>query len=136
MPFIRSFWAQERRQIIEKGLSDAENARKQLESSEAEASKKLAQAALESSEILRRAGDDAKRTIERAAEEAAAKAADIQARAEAQIEAEKLKMREELKAELSALVVKAAESVVGEVLTPEQRGKLAELAAKKLGETR
>ena len=64
--------AQERRQIIEKGLSDAENARKQLESSEAEASKKLAQAALESSEILRRANDDAKRTIERAAEEAAA----------------------------------------------------------------
>ena len=45
-------------------------------------------------------------------------------------------MREELKAELSALVVKAAESVVSEVLTPEQRGKLAELAAKKLGETR
>ena len=128
--------AQERRQIIEKGLSDAENARKQLESSEAEASKKLAQAALESSEILRRANDDAKRTIERAAEEAAAKAADIQARAEAQIEAEKLKMREDLKAELSGLVVKAAESVVGEILTQEQRGKLAELAAKKLGDAR
>ena len=107
--------AQERRQIIEKGLSDAENARKQLESSEAEASK---------------------RTIERAAEEAAAKAADIQARAEAQIEAEKLKMREDLKAELSGLVVKAAESVVGEILTQEQRGKLAELAAKKLGDAR
>ena len=124
--------AQERRQIIEKGLSDAENARKQLESSEAEASKKLAQAALESSEILRRANDDAKRTIERAA----AKAADIQARAEAQIEAEKLKMREDLKAELSGLVVKAAESVVGEILTQEQRGKLAELAAKKLGDAR
>lgn len=128
--------AQERRQIIEKGLSDAENARKQLESSEAEASKKLAQAALESSEILRRANDDAKRTIERAAEEAAAKAADIQARAKAQIEAEKLKMREDLKAELSGLVVKAAESVVGEILTQEQRGKLAELAAKKLGDAR
>ena len=47
------------------------------------------------------------------------------------MKAEKLKMREDLKAELSGLVVKAAESVVGEILTQEQRGKLAELAAKK-----
>ena len=39
---------------------------------------------------------------------------------------------EELKAELAGLVVKASEAVVAEVLTDEQRGRLAEIAAEKL----
>ena len=41
-------------------------------------------------------------------------------------------MKEELKGELSELVARAAESVVGKVLTDAQRGELAEIASKEL----
>jgi len=128
--------ANERRQIIEKGLQDAESARKELEKSQEQANQKLAAAAAESSEILRKSRDEAKRQIEAASAEAVAKAAQIREKAEKQLESDKARMKEELKAELSELVVKATEAVVAEVLTDTQRSELAKIAAKKLGETK
>ena len=75
---------------------------------------------------------EAKAVVERALAQASEKAEELLKKNEAAIAAEKAKMRDELKAEIAALAVNAARKVVGEVLTSEQRAKLAELAAEKL----
>ena len=121
-----------RREEIAKGLRDSQEDARRLAEAETEAGKKLKEAAAEAAATLRQAHDDAKRAIDAAAHEASEKAAEIRARSEEQIEADKKRMMEELKAELAGLVVKASEAVVAEVLTDEQRGRLAEIAAEKL----
>ena len=70
--------------------------------------------------------------MENAAREAAAKAAEIRERNDEQLERDKLRMKDELKSELSGLVAEAAEAVVGKILTEQQRGELANLASKEL----
>lgn len=103
-----------------------------LEQAQAEADKKSAEAAAEAAKILKSARDDAKETVENAAREAAAKAAEIRERNDEQLERDKLRMKDELKSELSGLVAEAAEAVVGKILTEQQRGELANLASKEL----
>ncbi len=122
----------ERKRRIEQGLRDAEEAKAKLEHAREEADKLTAQATGEAAKILKSARDDAKETVERAAREASAKAAEIRERNDEQLERDKLRMKEELKGELSELVARAAESVVGKVLTDAQRGELAEIASKEL----
>lgn len=124
--------SQKRTAEIEQGLKDAEAARARLADAENEAKAQLQKTALEASQILERARDSAKKTVEDAAAEAARKAAQMRENAERQIALDKAQMKRELKEELSELVVKAAEATVSEVLTDEQRGKLAEIAAEKL----
>lgn len=122
----------ERQVKIEQGLKDADEAREKLASAQEAAKAQIDAAASEASKLLKQARDDAKSAIDRAASEASAKAAEIRERNSEQLERDKALMKLELKAELSGLVVKAAEAVAGEVLTPEQKGRLAEIAAKKL----
>ncbi len=122
----------ERKQKIEQGLKDAEEAKSKLAAAQAEAEKKSAEAAAEAAKILKAARDDAKETVERAAREASAKAAEIRERNDRQLERDKIRMKDELKDELSGLVAQAAEAVVGKVLNDKQRGELAEMAAKEL----
>ena len=93
-----------------------------------------AEAAIEATKTLERAREEAKLAVERAAAEATEKVAEIRRNAEAQIEKDRQQMRDNLKAELCTLVVKAAENAVNGILTPEQRAKLAENAADKLAE--
>ena len=121
-----------RKQQIEQGLRDAEDAKERLASAQAEADKKTAEAIAEASQILKSARDDAKETIENAKREASAKAAEIRSRNEEQLERDKLKMKEELKSELSGLVAEATEAVIGKVLTDQQRSELASIASKEL----
>ncbi len=131
-PVIRV--SEQRQQAIQKGLDDAAEAEKRLSESREESARLLANAAREAAETLRKARDDAKSELEKAAREASERAAEIRARSDEQIARDKAKMKEELKSELSELVAAAAQAVAGEVLTPEQKGKLAELAAQKLRE--
>ena len=121
-----------RKQQIEQGLRDAEQAKERLASAQAEADKKTAEAIAEASKILKSARDDAKETVENATREASAKVAEIRARNEEQLERDKLKLKEELKAELSGLVAQATEAVVGKVLTDQQRSELATIASEEL----
>ena len=125
--------ADERKRRIEQGLQDAQKAKEELANAKAEADKQTAEAAAQAAQILKEARDDAKRAQETAAREASAKAEEIRERANEQIERDKIKMREDLRGELSALVAEAAEAVVGEVLSDAQRGELARRAAGKLG---
>ena len=124
--------ADKRKQEIEQGLQDAKDAKERLASAQAEADKKTAEAIAEASKILKSARDDAKQTIEDATREASAKASEIRQRNEEQLERDKLKMKEELKSELSGLVAEATEAVIGKVLTDQKRSELASIASKEL----
>ncbi|MBE6412622.1 MAG: F0F1 ATP synthase subunit B [Opitutales bacterium] len=129
-PVIKA--SDKRKQEIEQGLQDAKDAKERLASAQAEADKKTAEAIAEASKILKSARDDAKQTIEDATREASAKATEIRQRNEEQLERDKLKMKEELKSELSGLVAEATEAVIGKVLTDQQRSELASIASKEL----
>ena len=124
--------AQQRQSEIQKGLDDAKKAALELENAQKVAEAKLAEAITESAKILKNARDEAKQAIERATSEANAQVAEIRAKNEVQLASDKLQMKQELKAELATLAVKAAEKAVSEVLTDQQRARLAEIAAKEL----
>ena len=127
-----SLAVQQRQSEIQKGLDDAKKAATELENAQKVAEEKLSEAIAESAKILKNARDEAKQAIERATSEANAQVAEIRAKNEAQLESDKQQMKQELKAELALHAVKAAEKAVGEVLTDQQRSRLAEIAAKEL----
>lgn len=124
--------ADERRAKIEQGLSDAEAASERLKQCERECSKRISDAAIEASSIVSKTRDDAKLMIEKASAEASKKAAEILERARLEIESDRQKMKEELKGEIAALVVKTAEAVFADSLSPELKSKMADEAAAKL----
>jgi F-type H+-transporting ATPase subunit b len=117
---------QDRRARIEEGLRDAEQARRDRESAEAERLATLAEARRESNEILARAQRVAQET--RDADIAATKAEleRLRGRAAAEIEAEKQRAIGELRAEVADLALRAASRVVGETMTSERERRLVE----------
>ena len=126
--------ADKRREKIEKGLKDAEEAAAKLAAAKAEADKQAAEAALEATRILESARADAKAVIETAAAAAAEQAAEIRRQSDEQLAQDRERMKRELRDELCVLVAKAAEEAVNGILTPEQRKKLDERAAEELAE--
>lgn len=125
--------ADKRREKIEKGLKDAEEAAAKLAAAKAEADKQAAEAALEATRILESARADAKAVVEKAAA-AAEQAAEIRRQSDEQLAQDRERMKRELRDELCVLVAKAAEEAVNGILTPEQRKKLDERAAEELAE--
>ena len=126
--------ADERRVKIEQGLADAEAAREKLQACERECTRKISAAATEAASIIAKTKDDAKAMIENAAQEASKKASEIAERARLDIENDRLKMKDELKGEIAALVVKTAEAVFADSITPELKSKIADSAVSKLKE--
>ena len=126
--------ADKRREKIEQGLKDAEEAAAKLANARMEAEKQTAEAAKEATRILESARADAKSAIEKATVEAGEQVAQIRRDSEKQLTLDRERMKRELKSELCVLVAKAAEEAVGKVLTAEQRKELDELAAKELSE--
>lgn len=114
----------DRRQRIEQGLADAEQARRDRESAEQERLAALQEARREANEIINRA--------QRVAQEA--RDADIAAtrqelermrvRATADIEAEKQRAMADLRAEVADLALAAAGKVVGETMTDARQRRL------------
>ncbi len=124
--------AEERQAKIEQGLKDAQDAAARRAAAEEEARKKITQSAVEAAALLEKTRQDAAALIEGAKAQSAQAAAQIQKQAAEQIELDRKKMRDELRGEISQLVVKTTVKLVGEVLTPEQKSKLADLSAQKL----
>ena len=116
----------DRRDRIEQGLKDAEQARRDRENAEAERVATLAEARRESNEILARAQKIAQET--RDADIAATKEEleRLRARAAADIEAEKVRAITEVRAEVADLALRAASRVVGETMTSERERRLVE----------
>ena len=114
----------ERREAIEQGLADAEQARRDRESAEAERAATLAEARREANDILARAQKVAQES--RDADIAATKAEleRMRERASAEIEAEKTSAIAELRGEVADLALAAAGRVVGETMTDDRQRRL------------
>ena len=125
----------DRKARIEDGLKDAEQARRDRESAEAERIATLQEARRESNEILTRAQKVAQEA--RDADIAATKAdlERMRERAAADIEAEKQRAIGELRAEVADLALRAAGRVVGETMTSEREKRLVEQFLSEAGDT-
>jgi F-type H+-transporting ATPase subunit b len=116
----------DRKERIEQGLKDAEQARRDRENAEAERVSTLTEARREANEILARSQKVAQET--RDADIAATKEEleRLRARAAADIEAEKVRAIAELREEVADLALQAASRVVGETMTSERERRLVE----------
>jgi F-type H+-transporting ATPase subunit b len=114
----------ERRERIEQGLADAEQARKDRESAEAERLAAIQEARRESNEILARAQKVAQES--RDADIAATKAEleRLRERAAADIDSEKQRAIAEIRDEVVDLALRAAGRVVGETMTDDRQRRL------------
>jgi F-type H+-transporting ATPase subunit b len=114
----------DRRDRIEQGLKDAEQARRDRENAEAERVATLAEARKEANEILTRSQRVAQET--RDADIAATKdeLERMRQRAAGEIEAEKQRAIAELRGEVADLALAAASRVVGESLTDDRQRRL------------
>jgi F-type H+-transporting ATPase subunit b len=116
----------ERRARIEQGLRDAEQARLDRESAEAERLAALAEARREAKEILDRSQRVAQETREADIAATKAELERIRERAEAEIQAEKQRAIVDLREEVANLALEAAGKVVGESMTGERQRRLVE----------
>lgn len=115
-----------RRERIEQGLKDAEQARRDRESAEQERAAALAEARREANEILNRAQKVAQETREADIAATRSELERMRERALAEIEAEKQRALAELRAEVADLALAAAGKVIGESMDGQRQRKLVE----------
>jgi len=117
---------EERRDAIEQGLRDAEQARRDREGAEAERVATLNEARREANEILNRAQKVAQETREADMAATREELERLRARATTEIEAEKQRAMTEIRSEVADLALAAASRVVGESLTDARQRRLVE----------
>jgi F-type H+-transporting ATPase subunit b len=123
---------EERNRLIEKGLADAQAATQRLADAQQASEAKLNAASDEAAKILADARNSAKAAVEAAKSEASAAQAEVVAKAKAAIEADRVKMMNEVRGEVSRLVVETAAKVLEQNLDDATRGRLNEAAVKQL----
>jgi F-type H+-transporting ATPase subunit b len=112
----------ERRQRIETGLRDAEQARHDRDQAEAERTATLAESRREANDILNRAQRVAQEAHDAQLAETRSELERIRQQAVAEIDAEKKRAMSDLRAEVASLALEAAARVVGETMDgPRQR---------------
>jgi len=114
----------ERRERIEQGLKDADQARRDRESAEAERLATLAEARKESNDILTRAQKVAQESRDTDIAATKAELERMRERAAADIEAEKKRAIAEIRGEVADLALRAASKVVGETMTDDRQRRL------------
>ena len=103
---------EQRQKEIADGLANAEKAKKNLELAKTNAAEALRQAKAEAQQIIDDANKQRAMILDRAAEEAITEKNRIVQAAKAEIEAERNKAREELRAEVIALAIAGAEKIL------------------------
>ena len=116
----------ERRDRIEQGLKDAEQARRERELAATEHAAALAEARREANEILARAQKVAQETRDADIAATREEIERLRERAMAEIEAEKERAIQGLRAEVADLALAAASKVVGESMTGTRQRRLVE----------
>jgi F-type H+-transporting ATPase subunit b len=116
----------DRKDRIEQGLKDAEQARSDRENAEAERVATLAEARREANDILARSQKIAQETRDADIKATKEELERLRTRAAADIEAEKVRAIGELRAEVADLALQAASRVVGETMTSERERRLVE----------
>ena len=115
-----------RRERIEQGLKDAEQARRERESAEQARVALLVEARREANEIIGRAQRVAEETRDADIAATRAELERMRARATAEIDAEKQRAIGELRGEVASLALAAAGRVVGETMTSDREKRLVE----------
>jgi len=115
---------EDRKDRIEQGLKDAEQARRDRENAEAERVATLAEARRESNEILARAQKVAQEMRDSDIAATKEELERLRVRAAAEIEAEKTRAIGEVRAEVADLALQAASRVIGETMTSERERRL------------
>ncbi|MEY4798098.1 MAG: hypothetical protein RI978_399 [Verrucomicrobiota bacterium] len=123
---------EERNHLIEKGLADAQAATQRLAEAQKASDAKLNAASDEAAKMLADARNAAKAAVEAAKAEATAAQTEVIAKAKAAIEADRVKMMNEVRGEVSRLVVETAAKVLEQNLDDATRGRLNEAAVKQL----
>jgi F-type H+-transporting ATPase subunit b len=123
---------EERNRLIEKGLADAQAATQRLADAQKASDAKLNAASDEAAKMLAEARNAAKAAIEAAKAEATAAQTEVIAKTKAAIEADRVKMMNEVRGEVSRLVVETATKVLEQNLDDAMRGRLNEAAVKQL----
>lgn len=103
---------EKRQKEIADGLANAEKAKKNLELAKTNAAEALRQAKAEAQQIIDDANKQRAMILDHAAEEAITEKNRIVQAAKAEIEAERNKAREELRAEVIALAIAGAEKIL------------------------
>lgn len=115
-----------RRERIERGLKDAEQAREDRENAEKERLATLAEARREANDILARSQRVAQETRDADIAATRQELERMRERATADIEAEKQRALADLRAEVADLALAAAGKVVGESMTDQRQRRLVE----------
>ena len=123
---------EERNRLIEKGLADAQAATQRLAEAQKASDAKLNAASDEAAKMLADARNAAKAAVDAAKAEATAAQTEVIAKAKAAIEADRVKMMNEVRGEVSRLVVETAAKVLEQNLDDATRGRLNEAAVKQL----
>jgi F-type H+-transporting ATPase subunit b len=121
-----------RRQQIAQGLAHAEQIKAELARTEAQRQEVMAQAHAQASKFIEEARAAAARVREQETEKAIAAAEEIVMKAHEAAVQEHDRMLAELKREVGRLVVQAATTVTGKILTSEDQRRLAEETAKQV----
>jgi F-type H+-transporting ATPase subunit b len=114
----------DRKERIEQGLKDADQARKDRENAEAERLATLQEARREANEILARSQKVAEESRERDLAATREELERIRVRASAELESEKQRAIADLRAEVADLALRAAGKVVGETMTDDRQRRL------------
>jgi F-type H+-transporting ATPase subunit b len=114
----------DRKNRIEEGLKDAEQARRDRENAEAERVATLGEARREANEILTRAQKVAQETRDADIAATREELERLRVRAAAEIEAEKTRAIADVRAEVADLALLAASKVVGETMSSERERRL------------
>lgn len=117
---------EKRQKKIEKGLADADEARKKLEESQEKQKEILKKARNEAKDIIEKARIQAEKLRSDIAVEAKARSEKIISDAKVEIEREKEKTIAEIKSEIGELVVAATEKIIDEKLDEKRDGELIE----------
>lgn len=121
-PIMRAMKA--RQQRISEGLEAAEQGKKELELAQHKSTEIIREAKLEASQIVEQANNRAAQILEEAKEDARQESQKILNRAHQEVEQMTLTAKEELRSELSSLVVNGAERVIEKEIDPKTHQKM------------
>ncbi|HAB18660.1 MAG TPA: F0F1 ATP synthase subunit B [Verrucomicrobiota bacterium] len=116
----------ERRARIEEGLANAEKTKAELANAQSKAQEILNQASQLGTKMIEEARAAAAAENEKSRQQAITDAQDILAKAKVASEAELARMKVELRREVTRLVVETSAKVTANVLTPDQKQRLAD----------
>lgn len=114
----------ERKQRIAQGLEDAEQARRDRERAQAEYEERIKQAERERREILAKAAEEGERAKAEVLAQARAQAERIVAEGKETVERERREMLADLRGQIAALSVAAANKLIGEALDEQRQRRL------------